>query len=204
MDIESVAQDLVDAAIQVHRTLGPGLLESAYQACLAHDLTKRGRRVECELPLPLEYDGVRIDAGYRLDMRVDGLVLVENKVVETLLPVHQAQLITYLKLTGLSLGFLINWNVTLLRDGIKHVVLNHPSRSMSRHAWTTPSRSWRLRGLLFCALNSKDTSPAMRGLLGKKTGYPRLSVSSGFLRGRQSDGSESVAAAERSNFPRSG
>ena len=69
MDIESVAQDLVDAAIQVHRTLGPGLLESAYQACLAHDLTKRGRRVECELPLPLEYDGVRIDAGYRLDMR---------------------------------------------------------------------------------------------------------------------------------------
>ena len=117
MDIESVAQDLVDAAIQVHRTLGPGLLESAYQACLAHDLTKRGRRVECELPLPLEYDGVRIDAGYRLDMRVDGLVLVENKVVETLLPVHQAQFITYLKLTGRSLGFLINWNVTLLRDG---------------------------------------------------------------------------------------
>ena len=84
--------------------------------------------------LPLEYDGVKIDAGYRLDMRVDGAVLVENKVVEALLLVHQAQLITYLKLTGLSLGFLINWNVTLLRDGIKRVVLNHPSRPTSHHA----------------------------------------------------------------------
>jgi len=134
MDIEGVAQGLVDAAIHVHRALGPGLLESAYQACLAHDLSKRGRRVECEVSLPLEYDGVKIDVGYRLDMRVDGVVLVENKVVEALLPVHQAQLITYLKLTGLSLGFLINWNVTLLRDGIKRVVLNHPSRPMSHHA----------------------------------------------------------------------
>jgi len=134
MDIEGVAQGLVDAAIHVHRALGPGLLESAYQACLAHDLSKRGRRVECEVSLPLEYDGVKIDVGYRLDMRVDGVVLVENKVVEALLPVHQAQLITYLKLRGLSLGFLINWNVTLLRDGIKRVVLNHPSRPMSHHA----------------------------------------------------------------------
>jgi GxxExxY protein len=101
---------------------------------MAHDLRKRGRRVECEVLLPLEYDGVRIDAGYRLDMRVHGAVLVETKVVEALLPVHQTQLITYLKLTGLSLGFLINWNVTLLRDGIKRVVLNHPSRPMSHHA----------------------------------------------------------------------
>lgn len=133
MDIEAVAKDVVDAAIHVHRALGPGLLESAYQACLAHDLKKRGRRSECEVSLPLEYDGVRIDTGYRLDMRVDGVVLVENKVVDALLPVHHAQLITYLKLTGLSLGFLINWNVTLLRDGIKRVVLNHPSRPMSYH-----------------------------------------------------------------------
>ena len=132
MDLEAVAQDLVDAAIQVHRALGPGLLESAYQACLAHDLRKRGRRVECELSLPLHYDGAKIDTGYRLDMRLDGVVLVENKVVEALLPLHQAQLITYLKLSGLSLGFLINWNVTLLRDGLKRVVLNHPSPSMSR------------------------------------------------------------------------
>ena len=134
MDIEAIAKDVVDAAIHVHRALGLGLLESAYQACMAHDLRKRGRRVECEVLLPLEYDGVKIDAGYRLDMRVDGAVLVENKVVEALLPVHQAQLITYLKLTGLSLGFLINWNITLLHDGVKRVVLNHPSRPVSHHA----------------------------------------------------------------------
>ena len=134
MDIEVIAKEVVDAAIHVHRALGPGLLESAYQACLAHDSRKRGRRVECEVSVPLEYDGLKIDAGYRLDMRVDGVVLVENKVVDALLPVHQAQLITYLKLTGLSLGFLINWNVALLRDGIKRVVLNHPSRSRSHRA----------------------------------------------------------------------
>jgi GxxExxY protein len=85
MDIEAIAKDVVDEAIQVHRAFGPGLLESAYQACLAHDLKKRGHRVECEVSLPLEYDGMRIDAGYRLDMRVDGVVLVENKVVEALL-----------------------------------------------------------------------------------------------------------------------
>src|SRR5262245_64906157 len=119
MDTEAVARDLVDAAIHVHRVLGPGLLESAYQVCLAHDLVKRGHKIEREVCLPLDYDGVRIDAGYRLDMRIDGVILVENKVVEALLPVHHAQLITYLKLTGLSLGFLINWNVPLLRDGIK-------------------------------------------------------------------------------------
>ena len=81
-----------------------------------------------------EYDGMKLDADYRPDMRVDGVVLVENKVVEALLPVHQAQLITYLKLTGLSLGFLINWNVALLREGIKRVVLNHRSRSRSHRA----------------------------------------------------------------------
>ena len=86
MDIEAVAKDVVDAAIHVHRALGPGLLESAYQACVAHDLRKRGRWVVCEVLLPLEYDGVKIDAGYRLDMRVDGVVLVENKVVDVLQP----------------------------------------------------------------------------------------------------------------------
>jgi len=134
MDIEAIAKDVVDAAIHVHRALGPGLLESAYQACMAHDLRKRGRRVECEVLLPLEYDGVKIDAGYRLDMRVDGAVLVENQGCGCAPAIAQAQLITYLKLTGLSLGFLINWNVILLRDGIKRVVLNHPSRPMSHHA----------------------------------------------------------------------
>ena len=134
MDVEKVAHDLVDAAVQVHRALGPGLLESAYQACLAHDLRKRQHRVDCEVPISLEYDGVVVEVGYRLDMRVDGLILVGNETVEKILPIHQAQMMTYLKLTGLSLGFLINWNVTLLREGIKRVVLNHASRPMSHHA----------------------------------------------------------------------
>jgi GxxExxY protein len=128
MDIEEVAANIVDSALKVHRALGPGLLDSAYQACLAHDLRGRGRQVECEVILPLEFDGVRIDVGYRIDMRIDGLIIVENKVVDELLPVHQAQLLTYLKLSGQSLGFLINWNVVRIVDGLRRVVLNHPSR----------------------------------------------------------------------------
>ena len=113
----TVAKDIVDAAIKVHRALGPGLLESAYQACLAHELRRRQRRVECEVALPLQFEGVLIEVGYRIDMRVDQLVLAENKTVEKILPIHLAQLLTYLKLSGLSLGLIINWNVILLRDG---------------------------------------------------------------------------------------
>ena len=98
MHIEEVARQIVDAAIKVHRALGPGLLESAYQACLAHELHKRGLDVKCEVLLPVVYDGVQIDAGYRIDMLVQGCVIVENKAVAKLLPVHQAQILTYLKL----------------------------------------------------------------------------------------------------------
>jgi GxxExxY protein len=86
--------------------------------------------VECEVPMPLEFDGVRIDIGYRLDMRIDQIIIIENKTVEELSPIHQAQLLTYLKLSGLSLGFLINWNVPLLRDGLKRMVFNHASRPL--------------------------------------------------------------------------
>jgi GxxExxY protein len=131
VDAEEVAREIVDSALKVHRALGPGLLESAYQACLAYELRKRGHRVDCELPMTLEYDGTRIDVGYRLDMRVNGTVIVENKTVEEILPIHHAQVLTYLRLSGISLGFLINWNVTLLRDGLKRVVLNHPYSPMS-------------------------------------------------------------------------
>jgi GxxExxY protein len=126
MTADEVARDIVDSALKVHRALGPGLLESAYQACLAHDLQKRRHRVECEVALPLEFEGMRIEVSYRIDMRIAGLVLVENKTVENILPIHLAQLLTYLKLSDLSLGLLINWNVVLLRDGIKRVVRNHP------------------------------------------------------------------------------
>jgi len=122
VDVEQVAQQIVDAAIKVHRALGPGLLESAYQACMAYELRKRGLRVECELQLPVVYDGVQIDVGYRIDMLVEDSVIVENKAVEKLLPVHQAQLLSYLKLRGCHLGFLLNWNVPLMKQGIKRMV----------------------------------------------------------------------------------
>jgi GxxExxY protein len=124
MDIEEVARQIVDAAIKVHRALGPGLLESAYQACLAYELRKRGLLVQCEVLLPVIYDGQKIDAGYRIDMLVENCVIVENKAVAKLLPVHQAQLLTYLKLSDCRLGFLLNWNVPLMKQGIKRMVNN--------------------------------------------------------------------------------
>ncbi len=124
IDIEDVARDVVDAAIKVHMALGPGLLESAYRECHAFELRKRGRIVLTELKLPLVYEGNRIDVGYKLDEFVDDLIIVENKVVETLHPVHQAQLMTYLKLSGKQIGFLLNWNVKRMKDGIRRVVYN--------------------------------------------------------------------------------
>ena len=124
MDIEEVARQIVDAAIKVHRALGPGLLESAYQKCLAYELRKRGLRVECEVLQPVIYEDVRIDAGYRVDMLVEDCVIIENKTVEKLLPIHQAQLLTYLKLRDCRLGFLLNWNVPLMKQGIKRMVNN--------------------------------------------------------------------------------
>ena len=122
MNIERVAREIVDSAIKVHRALGPGLLESAYQKCLAYELQKRELDVKCEVVLPINYDGVEIDAGYRIDMLVEGCVIIENKVAERLLPIHQAQLLTYLKLRDCRLGFLLNWNVPLMKQGIKRMV----------------------------------------------------------------------------------
>ena len=131
MTADEVAKDIVDRAIKVHRALGPGLLESAYQACLAHELRRRQHRVECEVAVSLQFEGVLIEVGYRIDMRIDQLVLVENKTVGKILPIHVAQLLTYLQLSGLSLGLIINWNVILLRDGIQRVVRNHPEELTS-------------------------------------------------------------------------
>lgn len=121
-DAEEVAAVIVDAAIKVHRALGPGLLESAYQHCLAHELRKRGLKVETEVILPIVYEGLKIDAGYRIDVLVEDRIVVENKVVDQLAPVHAAQLLTYLKLHGCRIGFLLNWNVTLMKNGIKRMV----------------------------------------------------------------------------------
>jgi GxxExxY protein len=117
------AEIVVDSALTVHRALGPGLLESVYSVCLAHELRKRGVQVQRELPLPISYDGILLDAGLRLDMLVDDCVIVELKAVECLLPVHHAQVLTYLKLTGHRLGLLINFNTPLIRDGIRRIVL---------------------------------------------------------------------------------
>ncbi|MFO1095514.1 MAG: GxxExxY protein [Planctomycetaceae bacterium] len=113
---------VLDSAIQVHAALGPGLPESAYQHCLAFELTSRGLAVETELPLPIVYRDTRLDAGYRLDLVVEKLVIVEVKAVEKLVPIHEAQLLSYLKLSGLKLGLLINFNVLRSKDGFKRLV----------------------------------------------------------------------------------
>jgi len=123
-EIEAVAKDIVDSAIKVHKALGPGLLESAYQQCHAFELRQRGRKALTEVSLPLTYEGQTIEVGYRIDVLVDDLVIIENKVVEKLLPIHEAQLMTYLKLSDRKIGFLFNWNVTLMKYGIKRVIMN--------------------------------------------------------------------------------
>jgi GxxExxY protein len=123
-ETEKIASQVIDGAIKVHSVLGPGLLESAYQMCLEHELRKRGIKVECEILQPIFYDGFQVNAGYRLDMLVEERIIIENKVVENILPVHEAQLLTYLRLRKCRLGFLFNWNVVLLKDGIKRMVFN--------------------------------------------------------------------------------
>ena len=124
MEIEQVAKQIVHAAIKVHMALGPGLLESAYQRCLAHELERSGLVVQCEVPVPIHYGDVKIDAGFRADMIVADSVIIENKTVEQIAPIHEAQLLTYLKLTDLHVGFLLNWNVALMKNGIRRMVHN--------------------------------------------------------------------------------
>jgi len=120
--LNQISAQVVDAAIKVHSVLGPGLLESAYEACLAYELGKRGLQVEAQLALPVVYEQVKIDVGYRIDLLVEGGVIVELKSVERLLPIHEAQLLSYLRLSQKRLGLLINFNVPKLRDGIKRMV----------------------------------------------------------------------------------
>ena len=111
--------------MKVHTALGPGLLESVYEKCLKHELVKRGLRVESQIWLPVMYDGIPIEGGYRIDLLVEGVVLIELKVVEQLLPIHKAQLLSYLKLSNKTIGLLINFNVVHLRDGIRRVVSHY-------------------------------------------------------------------------------
>lgn len=121
-ELDRTSGQVVDAAIRVHTELGPGLLEGAYQACLAHELKTRGLHVETQITLPLHYRGVTIDVGYRVDLLVCNSVIVEVKAVSRLLPIHEAQLLSYLRLGGRSVGLLINFHVPSLRDGIRRLV----------------------------------------------------------------------------------
>ena len=126
MTENEVSRVFVDAALRVHRSLGPGLLESAYQAALCHELRKRGLRVAAEVPVPVVYDGLAPDTGFRADLIVEDLVIVELKSVENVQPVHAKQLRTYLRLAGKHLGLLINFNVDLLKGGITRVANGMP------------------------------------------------------------------------------
>ncbi|MSO93112.1 MAG: GxxExxY protein [Rhodospirillales bacterium] len=117
------ARQIVDSAFKVHTALGPGLIESVYEACLAHEMEKRGLRFQRQVIVPILFDGLRLDAGLRLDLVVNELVVVELKAVEKLIPVFEAQLLTYLKLSGKRLGLLINFNVVRIKDGIKRMAL---------------------------------------------------------------------------------
>jgi GxxExxY protein len=122
MTENEIAKHIVDAAYHIHARFGPGLLESAYQAMLVHDLQKRRLRVACEQPVPLIYDGLELEVGFRADMIVEERVIVELKSVEVLLPVHKKQLITYLKLADKRLGLLINFGAAYIKDGIVRLV----------------------------------------------------------------------------------
>lgn len=137
MRVNDITDSIITGAIAVHRALGPGLIESVYEACLEYELRRAGLRLERQKAFPVQYRGVAIDCGYRIDLVVEGCVVVELKVVDQLHPVHHAQLLMYLKLTGCPVGLLINFNVALLKDGVRRVVLGYKG---------PPPRTPRLRG----------------------------------------------------------
>ena len=125
-DVNELTELLIGCAIEVHRTLGPGLLESAYEVCLCRELSLRGIHFERQVAIPVEYKGVKLDCGYRADLIVTDMILVEIKAVDQLAPIHNAQLLSYLKLTGLKVGLLINFNERMLTHGIRRKVLGPP------------------------------------------------------------------------------
>ena len=128
----AVTEKVIGAAIEVHRCLGPGLLESAYEECLCYELSQLGLRFERQVRLPVQYKGLKLDCGYRMDLVVEDTVLVEIKAIEGLLPVHSAQLLTYLKSSGKRVGLLINFNVPILAKGLKRMVNQYPESSSLR------------------------------------------------------------------------
>jgi GxxExxY protein len=123
VDVEILAKHSFECSLKVHRTLGAGLRESVYELCLKYELEKLGLQIENQIDLPVVYDGITLEAGMRLDLWIEKKLIIEVKAVERILPVHQAQLMTYLKLTGNRLGLLINFNIPLIKDGVKRIVL---------------------------------------------------------------------------------
>lgn len=123
MSINDLTGQIIGAAIEVHKALGPGLLESVYEECLAHEFDLRRIQYERQYSIPVKYKGVQLDCGYRIDLLVENLVILELKSLDSLEPIHEAQILTYLKLTGHKIGLLINFNVPVLRDGIKRLIL---------------------------------------------------------------------------------
>ena len=123
MQFDELSNRVIGCAIEVHRELGPGLLESTYEQCLSHELTLKGIRFKLQHPQPVEYKGVRLDCGYRVDLLIEDELIVELKSVEQIKGIHEAQLLTYMKLAGVGTGLLMNFNVTKLKSGIKRFVL---------------------------------------------------------------------------------
>ncbi len=123
MEFDQLSKRVIGCALEVHRTLGPGLLESTYEQCVAHEVSLAGISFQIQPPLPVEYKGIKLDCGYRIDLLIEGALIVELKSVADLLPIHQAQILTYMKLARIQTGLLINFNVTRLKDGIKRFVL---------------------------------------------------------------------------------
>lgn len=126
LSLDELGETVIGACIEVHRHLGPGLLESAYEECLCHELSLRGIPFQRQVPLPVTYKSVHLDAGYRLDLMVDGRIILELKACDVVPKVARAQLISYLRLTGLTLGYLINFHAHRLVEGVQRIVLNHP------------------------------------------------------------------------------
>jgi GxxExxY protein len=139
--MNEISGHIIDAALHIHKALGPGLLESAYEAVLAHELRRRGLHVRRQHPVPIEYDEVRLEIGFRADLLVDNAIIVEVKSVEAIAPVHKMQLLTYLRLSDKRLGLLINFNVALIKDGIWRVVngFNDSAETQSLKQATSPA-----------------------------------------------------------------
>jgi GxxExxY protein len=121
-DLNELTGAIIGAAIEVHRNLGPGLLESAYESCLLWELRQRDLRVETQVPVPIRYKGIQLDAGYRIDLLVQDKIIVEMKSVDKIQPIHTAQVLTYLKMTNLKMALILNFNVVLMRSGIKRII----------------------------------------------------------------------------------